>query len=202
MGQTYRYIKENSIIYNQVDDYVLSLEEFFLLYSFFVTYSVCENQSAKRRSFEDYGWKNGNIQTTVNNSKVVTPLGKALNEVLNFSVNKNFLFTDEDNLRELYRKNDLVDGVLTDLDKERAVIAKTNGSNKYLKLFYRIRNGLAHGRFIFKFSSTNEKMVIIQDNNRSNVTARIVIKLSTLLCFVKAVDLDNIILGQNGKNSN
>ena len=85
------------------------------------------------------------------------------------------------------------DGILTDYDVERCVIGQTSENNKYLKLFYRIRDGFAHGKFLLKRSSTNEKMVIIQDDNGKNVTARMVIKLSTLLHFVSCIDLNKVI---------
>ena len=97
-----------------------------------------------------------------------------------------------------FKKCNLLDGSLSDYDTERAVISDTNESNKYLKLFYRIRDGFAHGKFLLKYSSTHEKMVIIQDNNTHNVTARIVIKLSTLLSIIETVDINGII-GYNSR---
>lgn len=54
--QTYRYIKENSILKGVVDEYNLSQEEYYLLYSFYVTYSMCGKQSEKKKQFVDYGW--------------------------------------------------------------------------------------------------------------------------------------------------
>ena len=105
--------------------------------------------------------------------------------------------TDKTVFKDLLTKCNLEDGQLTDFDTERVVIGKTTESNKYLKLFYRIRNGLAHGRFILKYSSDNQKMIIIQDNDTYNVTARIVLKLSTLLSFVEQIDLNGLITNSN-----
>lgn len=101
--------------------------------------------------------------------------------------------TDKSNLADLFKKCNLLDGALSDCDTERAVISNTNESNKYLKLFYRIRDGFAHGKFLLKYSSNHKKMVIIQDDDTKNVTARIVIKLSTLLSVIETVDINNII---------
>ena len=70
----------------------------------------------------------------------------------------------------------------------------TQEGNKYTKLFYRIRNGFAHGRFALKYDSNHIKMVVIQDWDTKNVTGRIVLKLQTLLDFIETVDRNNIIL--------
>lgn len=63
----------------------------------------------------------------------------------------------------------------------------------YLKFFYRIRNGFAHGKYCLRLSEDNIKMVIIQDNDKYNVTGRIVVRLSTLLNFINEIDINNLI---------
>ncbi len=147
---------------------------------------MCGSQSAKKRTFMDYGWHENNIRNT--------ELGIALSTVLRLNKNPNFTFTEQDDLSVQFNKCDLKDGFIADMDRERAVIGKTNESNHYLRLFHRIRNGLAHGRFNLRFSSKNERMIVIQDNSKDNVTARIVIKLDTLLNFIKVIDIKGIIL--------
>ena len=194
----YKYIKENSIIYAEKDEYSLTEHEFFCVYSFYVTYSMCGSQSFKKRSFSDYGWNDNLIEQTIEHKKVKTELGKALSKVIDLKNDRFCFFTDKNNLDDLFKKCNLLDGSLSDYDTERAVISDTNESNKYLKLFYRIRDGFAHGKFLLKYSSTHEKMVIIQDNNTHNVTARIVIKLSTLLSIIETVDINGII-GYNSR---
>ena len=178
--QSYQYKKENSILGSCVDAHRLSEDEYYKLYSFYVTYSMCGSQSAKKRSFVDYGWESNRI--------IRTELGAKLKDVLSLSRNKDFIFTDEDNLAEQFHLLDLDDGDLQSVDKEKAVISKTHESNSYLKLFYRIRDGFAHGKFRLLFSSGGERMIIVQDDNGHNVTARIVIKISTLLNIVDIVD--------------
>ncbi|SCW43591.1 hypothetical protein SAMN02910456_01118 [Ruminococcaceae bacterium YRB3002] len=189
----YKYLKEKSILYNEKDEYSLTKEEFCRLYAFYVTYSMCGSQSMKKRTFIDYGWDSNNVYELVNHHRVKTKLGNALCSayVLN---NDNFCFiSTEDDLSECFRKCNLLDGRLVDYDTERAVIKSTQESNKYMKLFYRVRDGFAHGKFILKYSSNHEKMIIIQDDDSSNVTARIVLKLSTLLKFIEVIDLAQII---------
>ena len=194
MAQTYRYYARNSIIANIQDEYLLTQDEYAILYSFYVTYSMCGNQSAKKRTFADYGWDSENITTIVEHKRIETDLGNALKQIVDFSTNNNFVFTDNDDLALQFSNNNLGDGVLPNYDTERAVIASTSANNKYLKLFYRVRDGFAHGKFALKLASDKTRMVVIQDDNTSNVTARIVIKLSTLIDFIKCVDKQKIIV--------
>lgn len=88
----------------------------------------------------------------------------------------------------MFKKFDLPDGRLQNPDYERAVISKTQGDNKYFKLFYRIRDGFAHGSFSLRLNSKNNKMIVIQDQDKDNVTARIVIGLETLISIIKIID--------------
>ena len=188
-SQTYKYTKAGSIIGHNPDDYSLTQNEYYRIYSFYVTYCMCENLSAKKKQFINYGWRSNNINGTDS-----TDLREALTDVLDLVKRKTkFVFTEKDELEDLFTEYDLEDGALTDLDNERFVIGKTPGDNKYLRLFYRLRNGFAHGLFDLRYSSRNEKMVVIEDHNSSNVNARIVLKLDTLIWFINAVDRRGII---------
>ncbi len=61
MKQTYKYINKNSIVVQNKDEYSLTKDEYYKIHSFFVTYSMCGNQSLKKRSFKDYGWGDNNL---------------------------------------------------------------------------------------------------------------------------------------------
>lgn len=195
--QTYQYKSEDSILSGLTDDYTLSIVEVYRLYTFYVTYSMCGSQSMKKRSIADYGWtiipalkKKNQVNPTLSNTGLDTELKKVLD-----LESASFVFTDKNDLKKRFDDNNLSDGSLTDYDTERCVIGKTTQEgNKYTKLFYRIRNGLAHGRFAMKYDSNHIKMVIIQDWDTKNVTGRIVLKLQTLLDFIETVDRNNIIL--------
>lgn len=63
--QTYRFSKGASILGNLHDEYQLSQEEYYKVYSFYVTYSMCGTQSAKKRSFISYGWDSESIKSTI-----------------------------------------------------------------------------------------------------------------------------------------
>lgn len=193
--QTYPYRIAGSILYNQDDDYSLSVMEFYLIYSFFVTYSCCGTQSGKKRTFLEYGWANysrPNFGNTVPNKAIY--LKDNLREIIDLDNRNHFIFTsDSDDVIICFRQIDLMDGQLSDICTERAVITRTSESNRYLKLFYRIRDGFAHGKFILKLNENNEKMVIIQDDDGHNVTGRIVIKLNTLIELIKIIDKNNFL---------
>lgn len=183
--QTYRYKVEESILGNIKDEYSLSEHEYYCIYSFYVTYSMCGNQSFKKRNFTDYGWPENSIR--------YPNLKKVLNDILKFKESEVFQFTEKDDLKTQFEENNLLDVYKLNVDTERFVIGKTNEKNQYLKLFHRIRNGFAHGKFKLRLSSNNEKMVVIQDDNGNNVTARIVLRLSTILRFICAVDIKGLI---------
>jgi hypothetical protein len=195
--QTYQYKSEDSILSGLTDDYTLSIVEVYRLYTFYVTYSMCGSQSMKKRSIADYGWtiipalkKKNQVNPTLSNTGLDTELKKVLD-----LESASFVFTDKNDLKKRFDDNNLSDGSLTDYDTERCVIGKTTQEgNKYTKLFYRIRNGFAHGRFALKYDSNHIKMVVIQDWDTKNVTGRIVLKLQTLLDFIETVDRNNIIL--------
>lgn len=184
--QTYEYRIDKSILTCATDDYWLTQEEYYRIYSFYVTYSMCGRQSLKKRSFTDYGWESNLINGTA--------LGVALNNVLNLNRNKNFIFTDQDDLKKRFSDLAFIDGTLPNLDTERAVIGKTSEPNNYLRLFYRIRDAFAHGKYCLVYHpTTNEKMVVMEDNNPHNFTARLVLKLETIIGFIDAVDRNRTI---------
>lgn len=184
--QTYKYVINNSIIDANNDEYNLSKEEYYLIYSFYVTYSLCKKQSFKKRNFIDYGWNSDSYEKDKD-------LKNTLISVLDFSNLHTFVFTENNDLKERFDEQKLNDGIPNDYDIERGVIGKTNENNRYLKLFYRIRNCLAHGKFSLKLSSNDEKMICFQDDDKNNVTARIIIKLSTILSFIYSIDKNNIL---------
>ena len=183
--QTYKYRKTASILGNDPDEYDLSLADYYSIYSFYVTYSMCKSLSTKKRDFLEYGWSSNSITNPA--------IDAALKGVLNLQRNPEFVFTKDNDLPIQFANRSLGDGPIADLSWERAVIGITSESSNYLKLFHHIRNGLAHGNFKLRYSSDNEKMVVIQDNDQYNVTARIVIKLSTILSFIHAIDINELI---------
>lgn len=183
--QRYKFIASASILGTLPDEYTLSVKDYYSIYSFYVTHSMCKSLSVKKRGFCDYGW--------ASNSTTDPLIAAALKGVLNLHRNPEFVFTTKNDLSSQFTNRSLADGPVTDLTRERAVIGITYEDSNYHKLFHHIRNGLAHGSFRLRNSLDHEKMMIIQDNDRYNVTARIVLKLSTVLAFIEAIDLNGLI---------
>lgn len=184
MESTYKYIIASSMIFNHKDEYCLSMKEYNVLHEFFITYSMCKNSSFKTKTFTDYGWSSDNISKA--------GCLEQLSNILLLDKNKNFLFYAGEDIKQQFNMLNLLDEFTNDIDTERAVIKRTFEENNYFRLFNRIRNALAHGNYKLVYSSKNEKMIIIQDNDRYNVTARIVIKLNTIFELIKVIDKNNI----------
>jgi hypothetical protein len=184
MGKpTYKYRKQASIIGTAPDEYDLTENEYYRLYSFFVTYSMCQSQSSKNRSFVDYGWPENNIQKP--------PLHNSLKAILDVTNNSFVVIKNNDDgnsMSTYFQSLDLPDGPVSNVEYERAVMVYIDRLNMYMQLFYRIRDALAHGNFSLRISKSNEKMIVMQDNDRNNVTARIVLKLNTLLQLISVID--------------
>ena len=180
-----------SILDGVLDEYALSEHEYYTLYSFFVTYSLCKKQSNKKRTLRDYGHPYVQI--------VKSGVRKSLQSVLRIEKKKGeetcFIFSEAKSRPKNFTKINLGDGALSDYDKERAVLPKDSEQNQYFILFHHVRNGLAHGQFALVFSSTGEKMVVMEDKTRTgNVNARIVLKLNTLLSLVATIDKRHLIV--------
>jgi hypothetical protein len=157
------------------------------------------NQSRKKRTIEDYGWfkKDGHKVNSIVNSGLKTEL----QHILSIESNPHFIFTDNENFSQRLPDVMLDDKVLGDKSTERAAIVETsNVDNKYFQLFYRIRNGLAHGNFALSLDPNGERMVVIQDNDRYSVTARIIIRMKTILKFIDIIDRNNLLGGQVTKS--
>ena len=192
--QSYKYIIANSIIYQQEDEYKLSQDDFYVLYSFYVTYSCCGNQSMKRRTIEEYGWNSFSRKKGVKTPDPSKYLKDALAEIINLDDKDHFIFTEDgDDISKCMTKVDLADGILTDYETERCICMRNSENNRFLNLSYRIRDGFAHGKFLLKISESGKKCVVIQDDDGHSVTARIVLKLDTLLRMVKIVDKNSLI---------
>lgn len=183
MRQTYKYIIDNSILNDDRDEISLDFRTEYLLFKFFIVNTPCDDISRRGISFENYGWL-GKI-----NKK--NGLQQSLKPIFDLDL-KRYIFTDINNLTEKFKENDLVDCKLKNIDLERCVIGKTLG-NKLQKFCRHIRNCFSHGKYIVVLNSINELTLVMQDDNRYNVTARIVIKVSTLVEMIKIIDIDNLI---------
>ena len=178
--QTYKYVKQQSILYGVASEYCLSQNEYYKLYLFYVTYSLCDNLSWQQKDLEFYGW----------NQKEQEGFSKDIKSIIDFD-QQSIIFTEKNDLKIKFDEQRLLDCTIS-YETERGVIGVTTGKNNFYKFIRHIRNVFAHGGFALKYNSSKEKMVVMQDHDQHNVTARIVIKLSRLLRIIDFIDKKKI----------
>lgn len=169
-----------------LDDYPHAIdldgEPLMELYRFYVLHCPCEGSSYQGRAFDSYGWS-GSITRN--------GLGQLLDGVSAegrgpFYLPKEYRGAGLD---KLFAQANLHDGKLSDTVTERAAIAGTRDSSAYLRLFRHIRNCLAHGRFVaVRGSEDGPISLVMEDCNRQSVTARMVLRLNTLLGWAETVE--------------
>ena len=197
--------RKNSIIKDIEDDYMLTIEEYYILYSFFVTYAMRNNQCNKSKNFKDYGWDNNLF-----NQK---GLKSELQKVINLKDKNYFIFIDDvnKNASDYFGVLGLTYSKSKNYEGERGVLKSYNKipKNGYLECFLcflkHIRNCLAHGNYILKINSSGEKMIIFEDKNikendeNKKMTARIIVKLESLLQIIYIIDKKGILAIENNK---
>ena len=182
--QKYKLSKEKSLIFNVVDDYKMSVEEYYFLHMFYLTHTLASSESNLSFSYIEYGW-NSNSYLSNGAKKEICKLFDLENENV-------FMIASETNdLKSIFSKLKLTDNE-DDYSFERVGIANQKGSNRFEKLLILIRNCLAHGAYRLKYYD-DVKMVIMQDQKDRNVTGRAIIKLSTLLSIAKAIDKNGLL---------
>lgn len=182
--QTYKYLMANSILNDNRNEKRLDFSVEYLIFKFFVLNTPCIKASRRSKSLEHYGWK-GKINDQ-------NGLQENLSSIINLNSHE-FIFTDKNDLNARFEENDLVDNRLKNIDIERCVIGKTLESNKLLKLLRHIRNSLAHGKYIVVNNSQDVMTIVMQDDDQRNVTARIVLRISTLIGIIKIIDKNNLL---------
>lgn len=182
--QTYQYKQQESILFGLRNTYELTDGEYRILYTFFVTYSLCKSSSWQRKDLKFYGW-NGSYKDTVK-ELVEGVLGPDALVVVGNDKPAGTL------KQEMSRMN-LHNGRLDNLDKERAVIVDNHEDNKFYNLCRHIRNCFAHGKFALVYSTKGRKMIIFQDDNVANVTGRMVFSLETLFAWISIVDRNKVL---------
>lgn len=164
---------------------IFNNEELFRIVIFYVFHSPCTELSAMGKGLDDYNWH--------------TPWCKPyyLNKQLKqASTNFNLLFLAQtyNEMSDALEKADLEDDFPTDLSKER-ICVYNNEKNQFMSVFYHIRNALAHGRInivdengecTFVLEDINSK--IKNKNNHVAVSARMILKRSTLLKWIEIIE--------------
>lgn len=182
--EKYKLVKEKSLLFNVHNDFELSTEEYVLIHTFYLTYTLVSSASDLSISYIGYGWKSNSY---ISNG--------AKNEICKFiDLDNESVFmvaSEENNLKDIYSELKLNDNE-NDFSFERVALCNSKGSNRFEKFLILIRNCLAHGAYRLKYYN-GAKMVIMQDQKDRNVTGRAIIKLSTLLDIAKAIDKNGLL---------
>lgn len=182
-----------SILNGEYHQSVLSNDTMGDILRFYVLNTPCQGLSYQTRPFSSYGWE-GDVR--------YNGLGKALDDALDAKhgqflfpkyPNRGYKVSTNDtvcaNLDYLFRITSLTDGIVQDPLIERGASCATNESNTWLRVFRHIRNCLAHGRFKAVTSgNSTEPILIMEDRDKSNITARIVIKAKTLVAWKRIIE--------------
>ena len=185
--QGFEYIESESILHGLRDEYSLSREEHYILYSFYVEHSMYGDQSNRKRTFMDYGWDSN--ETTKNGAK------EALCKVLQLYGNDDFGFEEDDELGTYLAATSLSHDAVHDLSKERGVFSisgEKRNESYFILVFSRIRNCLAHGDFALRYNS-QEKMVIMENHYNGYIKARFILRLETILSLAQTVDKTGVL---------
>lgn len=157
--------------------------DLFRIVIFFVFHSPCPKLSSMGKSLQEYQWN--------------TPWKKPyyLNRQLKqASTNKYLLFSAASYaaMEEALDKSNLNNGFPCDLSRERICIYD-NQKNQFMSVFYHLRNAFAHCR-LNMIEVDGECVFVLEDvqpnqkSDRLKVSARMVIKKSTLLKWIDIIE--------------
>ena len=172
-----------SILTGLNDCYELSTEEYCLIYSFYVTYPLI-NSSNKKREISFYGW-NGSFSNS--------GLKFKLDNFFNLDRNSSVKFVKKEDRDKYFQQFNLIGKHNFSIEEEYGVIINEKKVVKFFCLLTHIRNCLSHGNFALLYNSANIKMVVFEDKIPQNnyITARFILKLSTLFEWIKIIDINN-----------
>lgn len=180
---TYGIRSHNTILVDYENERELPDQDLLALFRFYVLYSPCDNASLKGISLKERGWQ-GNIRSN--------GLGKLLDEEIPKGSGPFYLPAIDNgaNLRQLFAHARLADGKLSEISTERAVTTLGKRSeSQYLRLFRHVRNCFAHGRFKYLVNEDSpEGIFVIEDRDRDNYTARMVLGKATLLSWARIIE--------------
>ena len=160
------------------------------LASFYALRTPCAGLSLQSLTFSDYGWV-GDIRRngldSLLESKKTTRGG-----TFTFPRNASSMSSSSSNTRylgQLFSSASLEDGPLNDWLVERGVARPTPGDNRWLRLFRHVRNCLVHGRFVcLPAGYDSGSVLVMEDADGSSYTARMVLRVETLLAWKKTIE--------------
>jgi hypothetical protein len=184
--QKYKYIKANSIINTTKFSLECDLndDELARIYRFYVIQPLA-GESWRLRTLDSYGWI-GKFDTDLDGKKGSGGLRAILSTYFDLT-DKVFVYTEQNDIAQHFIDLELEDGFPLNLSFQRAVIGKISSEQtQFLGLLRHIRNCFSHGKFILVDNGT-EQVFVFQDDDKNNVTARIILFKTTLLKWIEVI---------------
>lgn len=151
--------------------------------TFFLFHSPCCELSAMSRSLEKYHWDFP--------WKKPQYLQRKLKEA---STNDDLLFSAQTigDMKQALHKAELLDDIETNVYIERIAVYN-NKKNQFMSVFYHLRNAFAHGRMkMAEIGMKDDYTFIFEDITKKkeeyNVTARMILRKSTLLKWINLIE--------------
>jgi len=156
-------------------DEKLKNKDFGKILDFFVIHTPCEELSARAKTLDSYQWKN---TYSLKKEMHIVPAKDSI-----FSFGEKW-----EEMKDSLNEVSLQKNFPSDLETERGCFYKKSKQNQLECIFYHIRNCFAHGRF--NISVNNEDWTfVMEDWGRNNrVSARMILKQSTLLKWIKIIE--------------
>ena len=162
-----------------------------MIWDFYVTHAISGN-SGQKRELPDYGWKK-----TENGELGYDALEKRLAIIAGI---EKFCFirskSCKDTLKAMDLSNDricvehpravLLQNFSTTVDENEKIQFAGGGENRITCLFRHIRNAFAHGNTYF----FDNEMMLLEDRDGKTTTAKILIRMKTLLDWIQILDKD------------
>ena len=188
-------MRESTNVYSQLypswlDNQIPADNDFRDIIEFYVLQSMCDGQSFKGNSLQDtFHWKKNpwNPDSYLKNKIIKTIWGESIPQIYMAEKRSDFqskIFGKQ--LDEDFYKNFM---------DQRAGFVKCNkgkgNENLIMSLFYHLRNGFAHGRFVTIPCAEDDYAIVLEDGNCKDplfeVTARIVIRKTSLIMVKRLI---------------
>ena len=154
--------------------------ELFRIVIFYVFHSPSDGLSAMHKSLHEYGWSEPWKKPQYLNRKLKD---LSTNEFLLFSADKYKNMKAELEKANLLNNFPMIDGT------ERICILN-NKKNQFMSVFYHLRNAFAHCRLnmVDVSGEENDYFFILEDVYRDRVSARMILRKSTLLKWINLIE--------------
>ena len=168
---------------SQIPKNIIENKEFITIMDFFLFRTPVKSLSARSNTLQQHGWN--------------TPWKKPYwlqRHLRRLSSNYCLLFSTQkyDNMEDTLARANLKDGFPSvDTQTERICIFDRE-RNQFMSVFYHLRDSFAHGRFNIVDDNNDwifllEDVVPNQKSNMAKVSARMIIKKSTLLAWIDCI---------------